>query len=49
LEKLAHHKGSAFGVIGQLPQNSIEQFENDLALALYRQTRATACGLRMKA
>ena len=37
LEKLAHHKGSAFGVIGQLPQNSIEQFQNDLALALYGQ------------
>jgi tRNA 2-selenouridine synthase len=37
LEKLAHHKGSSFGVIGQPPQNSIEQFENDLALALYQQ------------
>lgn len=36
LENLAHHKGSAFGLIGQTPQNSIEQFENDLALALYR-------------
>ena len=30
LEGLAHHKGSAFGGIGQLPQPSNEQFENDL-------------------
>jgi tRNA 2-selenouridine synthase len=31
LEGLAHHKGSAFGAIGELPQPSNEQFENDLA------------------
>ncbi|MGV3586767.1 MAG: tRNA 2-selenouridine(34) synthase MnmH [Adhaeribacter sp.] len=37
LEKLAHHKGSSFGVIGQPPQTRTEQFENDLALALYGQ------------
>ncbi|GEO03023.1 tRNA 2-selenouridine(34) synthase MnmH [Adhaeribacter aerolatus] len=37
LEKLAHHKGSSFGLIGQPPQTSTEQFENDLALALYGQ------------
>jgi tRNA 2-selenouridine synthase len=37
LEKLARHKGSSFGIIGQPPQGSIEQFENDLALALYQQ------------
>ncbi len=31
LEKLAHHKGSAFGWIGETPQPTQEQFENDLA------------------
>lgn len=30
LEGLAHHKGSAFGGIGQLKQPSVEQFENNL-------------------
>ncbi|MFN0213569.1 MAG: tRNA 2-selenouridine(34) synthase MnmH [Saprospiraceae bacterium] len=30
LEALAHHKGSAFGFIGEAPQPSVEQFENDL-------------------
>jgi len=30
LEGLAHHKGSAFGSIGQLKQDSTEQFENNL-------------------
>lgn len=30
LEKLAHHKGSAFGTIGETPQPSQEQFENEL-------------------
>jgi tRNA 2-selenouridine synthase len=30
LEKLAHHKGSAFGGIGQQEQPTVEQFENDL-------------------
>ncbi len=34
LEGLAHHKGSAFGALGERPQPSTEQFENDLALAL---------------
>lgn len=34
LEKLASHKGSAFGAIGQPTQPSQEQFENDLAWAL---------------
>jgi tRNA 2-selenouridine synthase len=28
LEGLAHHKGSAFGALGQAPQPSTEQFEN---------------------
>ena len=31
LEGLAHHKGSAYGAIGQLPQPSQEMFENILA------------------
>jgi len=30
LEKLAHHKGSSFGALGQLKQDSNEQFENNL-------------------
>ena len=30
LEALAHHKGSTYGAIGQLPQTSTEQFENKL-------------------
>ncbi len=35
LEGLAHHKGSAFGSIGELPQPTVEQFENDLHTALH--------------
>lgn len=34
LEGLAHHKGSAFGSLGEPPQPSTEQFENDLGIAL---------------
>jgi tRNA 2-selenouridine synthase len=30
LEGIAHHKGSAFGGIGEIEQNSNEQFENNL-------------------
>ncbi len=30
LEGLAHHKGSAFGSLGELPQPSNEQFENNI-------------------
>ncbi len=30
LEGLAHHKGSSYGAIGQLPQPATEQFENIL-------------------
>ncbi|MGI9191385.1 MAG: tRNA 2-selenouridine(34) synthase MnmH [Chitinophagaceae bacterium] len=30
LEAIAHHKGSAFGALGQAPQPTQEQFENDL-------------------
>ncbi|MCF8366699.1 MAG: tRNA 2-selenouridine(34) synthase MnmH [Bacteroidales bacterium] len=29
LEGMAHHKGSSFGALGELPQPSSEQFEND--------------------
>ncbi|MBL0331122.1 MAG: tRNA 2-selenouridine(34) synthase MnmH [Bacteroidetes bacterium] len=32
LEKIAHHKGSSFGSLGEEPQPSQEQFENELAL-----------------
>lgn len=35
LEGLAHHKGSSFGAIGQQPQPTNEQFENELALELH--------------
>ncbi len=31
LERLANHKGSAFGALGQADQPTTEQFENDLA------------------
>ena len=34
LEKLAAHKGSAFGALGENKQPSQEQFENELAIAL---------------
>ena len=34
LEGLAHHKGSAFGWLGEEPQPSTEQFENELAYQL---------------
>ena len=32
LERIANHKGSAFGSIGETPQDSSEQFENNLFL-----------------
>lgn len=35
LEGIAHHKGSAFGAFGQLPQPSQEMFENILAKKLF--------------
>jgi tRNA 2-selenouridine synthase len=35
LESLAHHKGSAFGGLGQAEQPTTESFENRLAEALY--------------
>ncbi len=36
LEALAHHKGSSFGSIGETPQPTTEQFENDLFDAIER-------------
>jgi tRNA 2-selenouridine synthase len=36
LEGLAGHKGSAFGRIGLPPQDSVEMFENKLALELHK-------------
>ncbi len=36
LEKIAHHKGSAFGDLGQEKQPSNEQFENNLYLELQK-------------
>jgi len=30
IEEIAHHKGSAFGALGELPQPTQEQFENNL-------------------
>lgn len=36
MEALAHHKGSAFGRIGELPQPTTEQFGNNLYQALHR-------------
>jgi tRNA 2-selenouridine synthase len=35
LEKLASHKGSAFGSLGEKEQPTQEQFENELALAIH--------------
>jgi tRNA 2-selenouridine synthase len=36
LEGLAHHKGSSFGSLGQLPQPAVEAFENNLSEVLSR-------------
>lgn len=36
LEGLAHHKGSSFGAIGEMPQPTTEQFENDLHAAMQK-------------
>lgn len=35
LEKLANHRGSAFGHLGNSPQPSVEHFENKLAMELF--------------
>jgi len=34
LEELAHHKGSAFGTLGETPPPTQEMFENELAVSL---------------
>lgn len=34
IEGLAHHKGSAFGALGEKPQPTQEQFENELSIQL---------------
>lgn len=36
LEKIAHHKGSSFGSLGEEKQPSQEQFENIIAMQLYK-------------
>lgn len=36
LEALAHHKGSAFGALGELPQPTQEMFENNLFVQLHK-------------
>jgi len=36
LERLANHKGSAFGGLGEKAQSTNEQFENDLFLQLFK-------------
>ena len=41
LEGIAHHKGSAFGAIGQPAQPTQEQFENNLAAAMTELPAAT--------
>jgi tRNA 2-selenouridine synthase len=45
LEGFAHHKGSAFGALGELPQPTQEQFENSLALHWHRQPAGAAVWL----
>jgi tRNA 2-selenouridine synthase len=36
LEGIAHHKGSAFGTLGEEPQPTQEMFENELAVNLWK-------------
>ncbi|WP_080237978.1 tRNA 2-selenouridine(34) synthase MnmH [Spirosoma rigui] len=43
LEGLAHHKGSTYGAIGQLPQPASEQFEN----AIFKEWRTLDPGRRI--
>lgn len=40
LEALAGHRGSAFGNLGLPPQHTAEQFENNLAIALFQRMNA---------
>jgi tRNA 2-selenouridine synthase SelU len=50
LEKLASHKGSAFGGLGQPPQPSQEMFENllarELKMTVDKMADHTRCGQR---
>lgn len=43
LEKLAHHKGSTFGSLGEQEQTSQEQFENNLSFQLSKIDPAKKC------
>lgn len=43
LESLAHHKGSAFGALGEKPQPTQEQFENNLFHALLKANPFLSC------
>ncbi len=43
LEKLAHHKGSSFGSLGEAPQSSQEQFENELSFQLSKVDSQKKC------
>lgn len=48
LENIAHHKGSAFGALGEAPQPSQEMFENLLATELYEIAISTCQGFTEK-
>ena len=45
LEKIAHHKGSSFGALGEEKQNSQEQFENELYFAFSKLDQNKKCWL----
>lgn len=40
LEHLAQHQGSSYGILNKMVQPTQEQFENNLALQLYRQNKS---------
>ena len=46
LEKIANHKGSAFGSIGEAPQPSQEMFENFLAIEFFKTSFKTGGDLK---
>ncbi len=43
LENIAHHKGSSFGALGEEPQSSQEQFENELSFHLSKINKEKEC------
>jgi len=45
LEKIAHHKGSSFGALGEELQSSQEQFENELSFHLSKINQENKCWL----